>query len=220
MERSGGKEEETMKGYEKNVKLWKKAYGEILDVLEKYKDFDGKYSFYDVEKMIGEAKNHLMLIEWYEKYGLTITHDKRLYGYNYVKLNDHITASYYRDAEAEKNSGHGGKYISWSDDGRQPKDEWLLVISFPTGAYIFGDDYPVNIFQDFWNELKTYNPKYCDSHNNSLYFSLEKAKKVYDNFNDLLNKYQEINQKDFQRRKIEKMKTEIEEFEKKKKSIN
>jgi len=63
-----------------------------------------------------------------------------------------------------------GRHISWSDDGKQPEDELLLVISFPTGAYIFGDDYPTEFFKEFFQELKTYNPKYTDTTNKTLYF--------------------------------------------------
>ena len=42
-----------------------------------------------------------------------------------------------------------GRNILISDDGRQPENEWLYCISFPRGAYIFGDEYPKKTFDDF-----------------------------------------------------------------------
>jgi hypothetical protein len=88
-------------------------------------------------------------------------------------------------------SGEGG--LSWSDDGRQPNNEWLYIISFPTGRYIFGDGFYNTGFPDlfklFFKELKTYNPKYVDTANNALYFTEETSESVYNNFWNILNKY-------------------------------
>lgn len=201
--------------YEDNVKLWKKAYTDILKTVEKYPDFDTKYSFYDVRDMQRSAKDHLMLIEWYEKYGLKISHDYKPYSNNYFRVSDYLTFSYYKDAKKEKDSGRGGRYISWPDYDKQPKNEWILEISFPTGAYIFGDDYDYQqqVFQDFFEELQSYEPDYSDSHNNNLYWKLENAKAVYEDFNGVLNKYRERNQTEFKQRKADKLRKELEKLE-------
>lgn len=87
-----------------------------------------------------------------------------------------------------------GRSISWSDDGSQPcenSNEWLLVIKFPTGAFIFGDHYPVETFRAFFTELKAFSPKYCDSNNHALYFSSENAAKVVEAFYDIKASYSE-----------------------------
>lgn len=87
---------------------------------------------------------------------------------------------------------HTGRSVSWSDDGSQPSEhttEWLLVVKFPTGAFIFGEHYPKKTFDSFFAELKAYSPKYCDSNNHALYFSSDNAKLVVDNIYDIKAKY-------------------------------
>lgn len=200
--------------YEDNVALWKQAYQEILDTCKKYPDFDSRFGFDDIRNMVSNAKNHLLLIEWYEKYGIKISHDHNLYPYHYIKFSEYLSFSRFNDAEQDKEQ-RSGKYISWSDDGRQPKNEWLLVINFPTGPYIFGKDYDgqTELFQDFITELKTYNPDYSDSANKSFYWKLDNAKKIFDEFNEVLRKYHSRNQSELKRRQADKMRKELEKLE-------
>lgn len=201
--------------YDDNVKIWKDAYTAIFKSCEPYADkLGGLYGFSDVRDMRNSAKNHLMLIDWYEKYGLKISHDHNPSNYNYLKIDDYIVFSYFNDGERDKASG-SGKYISWSDDGRQPKYEWLLNISFPTGAYIFGDDYDYQqqLFQDFIKELKTYNPDYSDTCNKSFYWKLENAKPIYEEFSGILRKYEDLNSAEFKQRKADKLRKELEKLE-------
>jgi hypothetical protein len=109
-------------------------------------------------------------------------------------------------------SGYRG--ISWSDDGRQPKDEYLYQISFPTGGYLFveylsNDVYPKEKFEEFFNELKAFNPKYSDTRNHSLYFTPETVKQVHDAFPEIFKKYSEIIQKDLANSKIQALEDQI-----------
>ena len=203
--------------YDDNVAIWKEAYTKVLKACEKYPDFDNKYSFRDIRDMAISAKGHLMLIDWYEKYGLKISHDHNPAQYNFFKYGEYIVFNYFNDAQAEKDSGNGGKYISWPDDDRQPKNEWLLNISFPTGAYIFGQDYDYqqDLFQEFIKELKSYKPDYSDTVNKSFYWKLENAKGILENFNDILKKYHEKNRGEFDKRKAAKLRKELEQLESK-----
>ena len=200
--------------YDDDVKKWKKAYTDILEVCQKYHDFDNLYRLRDVDDIISSAKNHLLLIEWYEKYGLRIDHDFKPYSFNYIRLDDYTSLSHYGDGEKEKNAG-SGKCISWSDDGKQPENEWLFIISFPTGAYIFGEDYNYQkeLFKDFFNELKSYNPDYSDTANKHLYWKLENAKTIYEMFKSILNKYYERNSSELKQRKVEKLRAELTRLE-------
>lgn len=204
-------------GYLINIKKCKEAYTNILKVCEKYPEFRDKYSseFSDIHKMSVEAKNHLLLIEWYEKYGLKIDHDHKPYSNNYFRLGDYMRFSHFNDAKKEKDSGNGSHYISWPDDDRQPKNEWLFEIGFSTGAYIFGEDYDAQkqLFQDFYEELRSYKPDYSDSHNHKLYWKLENAKAVFDEFSNILKKYKERNQSELKQRKAEKLRKELAELE-------
>lgn len=200
--------------YEDNLKRWKKAYTEVLEVCEKYPNFDNQFGFRDINEMRANAKNHLRLIEWYEKYGLKISHDYKPYTYNHINLNEYLHISFYKDSAEEKEKG-SGRFISWSDDGKQPDNEWLLNISFSTGAYIFGEDYDSQkkLFQDFFNELKSYLPDYCDTANKSLYWKLENAKGIYENFYNILKKYKDRNQSELKQRQADKLRKELAKIE-------
>lgn len=198
----------------KNNTRYKKAYKEIEKVCEKHLDIADHPDMGDITTMLDSAKNHLLVIEWSEKYGIELPHKTRLYRANYARLNDYLAISYYKDGEEDKEEG-SGKYISWSDDKRQPKDEWLLVISFPTGGYIFGEDYERHkqLFQDFFDELKSYNPDYSDTMNSGLYWRLESSSDIYKQFGDILQKYRERNRSELKSRKIEALKEELSQME-------
>ena len=91
-----------------------------------------------------------------------------------------------------------GRTIGWSDNGKQPKDEWLFKIGFPCGAYTFGGDgiwdksYPKKTFDNFFDELKSYGAAFSDTANNCLYFREDNSKAVYDAFWTTFNKYKAL----------------------------
>jgi len=179
----------------------KKAYKEILSVINKHKDIIA----YDYNNLNNDSKNHLFGIELKEKYGLDIN-PLDVNSLSYINLGDSKCVGWWGEKY--------GRHISWSDDGKQPEDELLLVISFPTGAYIFGDDYPTEFFKEFFQELKTYNPKYTDTTNKTLYFSMDNAGKIFNKFPEILKKYYEKNNKCAKERKIERLKEELKELKK------
>ncbi|MFW6226151.1 MAG: hypothetical protein ACOC3V_04265 [bacterium] len=153
-----------------------KAYEEILSLLQKHKDL----ILFDIKDLEEKAKVHLFALDLKYKYGLNID-TSIIYYIGWNSIGPYATIGQW-----------GEKYnrvISWSDDDSQPEDEFLLQISFPTGPLIFGDDYPVELFKRFFDELKSYGPKYTDTHNSSLYFSLDNAKDVFNSFNSILDKY-------------------------------
>lgn len=127
------------------------------------------------------------------------------YGATYFKVDyDQYIAKY-----GEKHN----RTISWSDDGRQPEDEWLLAITYPTGAYIFGEDYQEKTFNQYFNELREFNPKYVDQANHGLYFAADKAKAVYEKVDEIYKKYLVIAEDNRKASKIEKLKKQLEELE-------
>jgi hypothetical protein len=190
----------------------KNAYQDILKTCEKYAQLKDKYGcdFDDIGDMATSARNHLTLVEWLEKYGLELSHEYKPHSCNHFVINEHMFFSYYRDAKKENEAGNG-KYISWSDSGKQPFNEWLCCTSFSTGAYIFGDDYDSQkkLFQDFFNELKSYNPDFSDSHNSNLYWRLENAKGIFNDFNDIIKKYRDRNGKELKQREITKLEMKL-----------
>jgi hypothetical protein len=135
-----------------------------------------------------------------EKYGLNIN-PINVDSTDWVRFGDHVAIGMW-----------GEKFrrtISWPDNGKQPKNELLLQYSFSVGAYIFGEHYPVELFQKLFQELKTYNPKYVDSHNSALYFSMDNAKDIFNIFDDIMKKYFVLNKEDYKERQIKKLEDEL-----------
>lgn len=181
----------------------KAALQELLDVLQKHSDTFNSIHELDIE--------HSVIIE-IQKCNVSEMFDIDLskcytYGNGYFKpkWDDYHYICIY-----------GEKYnrtISWSDDGRQPEDEWLYQLSFSTGAYIFGGDYPIETFNDFFGELKSYEPKYVDTANKCLYYTPDKAKAVYEAFDGIYEKYRSLVGEEMKKRRIETLKTELEKLE-------
>jgi len=182
----------------------KKMYSEIFGMIRKY----GDETVFNIGRLEERTECHLFGIKLKEEYGLDI--DPKA-----ITRTDYATFCRHRSITlmGEKHR----RTISWSDDGRQPEDELLLNLSFSSGAYIFGghydNDYPTEFFNDFFEELKTYKPKYVDTVNHKLYFSMDNAADIFNNFEDILKKYRELDYADRKKRRIKKMKKELDELE-------
>jgi len=181
----------------------KRAYEEIFEVIKKH----GDLCVFNVANLKREAECHIFCLELKEKYGLNFK--EKIYSIDYICFGEYMRIG--RWGEKYKRT------ISWSDDGTQPNDEVLLSVSFPTGPYIFGKDYPREFFLKFFSELQKYNPKYKDSTNYTLYYTLDNAKDIFNNFNSILDKYHKINKEDCIRRKIIKLEKELDELQKEEK---
>lgn len=178
------------------------AYKDIFKLMNKHKDI----CIFDVDDMERKAANHLFGIELKETYGLNIN-PKKVHSIDWVdfddqcKFGDHLKIAYF----GEKT----GRKISWPDGKKQPNNELLLQIGFPTGAYIFGDHYPKELFAKLFLELKEYGAKYVDSHNNYLYYSMDNAHIVFNQFDDIMRTYHELDAKAAKERKIQKLKEDL-----------
>ena len=179
----------------------KKAYENILTAIEKNQEYltDKYYS----GALIWGLKNRIEIqkvCDIFEIYDLPEESSP-----NCITIEDHERVIMYCREESE--------VISWSDDGRQPSDEYVYKISFPSGAYIFGEFYLENIFQQFFSELKSYRPKYTDSRNHSLYFSPDNAKEVHDAYPEIFKKYEEMAGEEYKKIRAEKLRKELESLE-------
>jgi hypothetical protein len=177
-----------------------KAYDEIFKLLDKHKDI----VIFKAESLREKADLHLWAIELQEVWGLNVD-ASCLHSKKWSKISQHIGIAYYDGTQ---------KHIAWEDDLLNPTGVYLLVISFPTGAYIFGEDYPKDLFREFFDELKSYNPKYCDTRNSTLYFSLDNAKDVYNNFDKIIEKYKTIHKESSIEREIKELETRLIELRK------
>jgi hypothetical protein len=178
----------------------KKAYKKIFGLIKKYKDVCA----FNVEDLERKSKIHLFGIELRESYGLNIN-PMSVDSIDWVRVGQYGGIGWF-----------GEKYrrtVSWSDSGEQPNNELLFYLGFSTGAYIFGDDYPVSFFNKFFLELIEYAPKYIDTNNHCLYYAIGDAKEIFNNFDSILAKYRELNREDVKQRKIIKMKEELAKLE-------
>lgn len=188
------------------LEITRQAYSEILNALNKHREICA----FDVDGLGRRAKTHLFGLELKEKYGLNID-PYRIDSLDWNRFGEYRSIGVF----GEKHN----RRISWSVDGRQPENELLFMIGFPTGPYIFGDgdiynkDYPQGFFQKFWLELKSFNPDYVDEANHALYWSVENAKEVFNSFEEILEKYNELNREDIKQRRIDKMKKELAKLE-------
>lgn len=158
------------------------AYKELLKVSKKYSDIFDEDS---VVPRTSSIEGIIHALEISERFGIPL---KYLSFSNYLQVKN----SYDEWTGIAFYSETADHPIGCSDTGQQPKNEWLFTIRFTCGAYIFGDSYPTQTFTAFFNELKTFEPKYIDSANKSLYFTEDKAKAVYDAFWTIFKKYKAL----------------------------
>lgn len=190
-----------------NIRDKIKAYEEVLEVISANKDL---FKEDRVEISESSLSNFIENLQVSELFNIPLAAGGHSYKYltvggGYFKQ-EHIKLTYY--GEDLKRS------ISWSDNGKQPQEEWLMTISFPTGAYIFGDSYPTETFKAFWEELKAFKPKYSDTVNHCLYFTEETAKDVYSAYNNLYEKYRELVQDEVKEQRKKKLQEELASLDK------
>jgi hypothetical protein len=176
-----------------------KAYSEVYQVLKRYSEvFKDDY---DIRKI----KDVLQRLEIEERFGIPLEENG--------PLHYRVKNSY--DNWANVACFFEGRSISWPDDGnRLEKDEWLYQICFPAGAYIFGDHYPKETFDAFFEELKSFGAKYSDTANNCLYFSEENSKVVYESFWNIFKKYKVLASEEFKRNRKKELEMELEKLNK------
>ena len=170
-----------------------KAYQEILEVLEKHDELVKRDPRCDIASTI---RTKIRFQQISDEFKIEVDDRNSSEGYIRFSKDRYIRV-------------HGTSSISWSDDGNQPQDEYLYCISFPTGAYIFGDNYPVETFNDFFAELKSYNPKYSDTMNHCLYFSSENANIIHEAFRGIYDKYNALVRGELERKKIAELEHQL-----------
>jgi hypothetical protein len=159
-----------------------KAYKDILKVAKKYSDIFGNDG---VPIEVASIQSVIKTLEICSRFGME---PKYLSFSNYIQVKN----SYDEWTGIAFFSETADHPIGCSDTGEQPKNEWLFTIRFTCGAYIFGDSYPTQTFTAFFNELKSFEPKYVDSANKALYFTEDKAKAVHEAFWPIFKKYKAL----------------------------
>ena len=102
----------------------------------------------------------------------------------------------------------GGDYSTYPLELNPPQE--FLQISFSCGAYMFGVDYPVALFEELYASLKAKcPPKYEDSLNHSLYYTPDDAANAYATCMELYTEHRRRYVADAKKRKIAALEQEI-----------
>lgn len=175
-----------------------RAYQELLEVALKNKE-------YIDPNIVAGIKEDFDTVQKSMEFGLELSYA----GYNHYAV-EGAYDKWTRVLFIPKDADH---FIGCSDNGKQPQDEWLYIICFPTGPYIFGnyfnDCYPKETFDEFFSKLKGFEPKYCDSVNKALYFTADKAKAAHEAFQPLFNKYKALVKDEMERKRIKELEQEL-----------
>lgn len=184
--------------------LLKEAKKICIDNEQMFKSL-GIKSFSDVVNETTRAEYANVLCEDYGLTGITADKISRSFPNIYIKVSDFAYIA-----------SMGSKYqrtISWSADGRQPKDEVMFILTFPTGPYAIGEEYPKELFMEMWNAFKSYGFKYVDDVNKNMYFELTNAAPIYLEHYNIVRKYWQKYREEADKRRAEKLRTELAEIE-------
>jgi hypothetical protein len=162
------------------------AYQEILQVLQKNSEFIKKDRQINI---IDNIEARLSLLHVLDLFQLDIiippfaSNTKE-----WISINEYSRLGLYGE--------NTDRRIPWEDEDKKPDNEWLYLLTFPSGAYLFGKTYPLQLFDRFFDVLKTYGPKYIDSRNHTLYFDHTTAKNIHQDFNNILKNYKQLYQEE------------------------
>ena len=191
-------------------------YNKIIDICNKYVEVWESYWSDNpknyMKNILTIANNQKKILERNKEYWLSIPCSVTINN-SYFRIDSERSIMYYKNAQEEKNKWWW-KYISWSDDGRQPKNEWLYVISFSTWWYFLNAWYAIDTFKKLFDEIKTFNPKYLDSNNNTLYFTLNDAWKIDKDFNKIVLKYKKEAEIEIKNKAIIQLEQQLKELKK------
>jgi hypothetical protein len=157
----------------------KKNLEDIQSLLSEFNDVLKKYNLWNEYRFNKTLRNLNVVID----FGIEVNPDGLTLDEGHIPLSGFAS---FRFMDNDHRS------ISWSDDGRQPVNEWLYVISFSSGPYIFHRDvYLKEYFIKFFNELKAFEPEYSDTANWTLYFNKENAAAVHKALPVILQRYKD-----------------------------
>lgn len=172
----------------------KEAYKKMFSILKEYEDLP------NVDIALNKIDECLEECKAYERWRINKINWNCVYRYNFPWEADVVKATYIPNQNGKR------KYLN--------KPTEFFVIRFAIGAYMFGNDYPEQLFNVFFGELiKRTNPKYVDSPNNKLYYTEETASNAYKLVQEIHKKYQEKYASESKARQIEQLKERLAKLE-------
>ena len=186
-----------MNVYDKMLKQFQKEKGTEIRKYTKEDDLEGLLKTLSTVEKIKE------------KYGIDLI-DKMFRSFNVTDIS-RFSANIY--------IGGGDGYIGtfseiYNSDKQPPSPQLLLKISHSTGAYIFGDYYPKDLFNEFFAELQAKTKvEYVDILNHSLYYTLENVMESITIYKEVYKEYVEKNKENYKKVMIEQKKLELERLQ-------
>lgn len=191
----------------------------IEKIINIVKEFNEEHEWTDEYSFLSDLKEKCKKVkikyEYLDKYNVDIKISN-------ISSEDFITLdSRYADINIYRVKGtkKSGSYILNSE--KQPNNELLMRYGHPTGPYIFGGHswegdsyYDSELFEKYFDELKSYGYSYIDEVNHHIYYTIENGMKLYKNYESICKKYQNIFNEGFKKHKLNKLKEQMEELEK------
>jgi len=177
------------------------VYKELLDIYENNKKLLAKDEpiFHGIK-----IKQHWLEIN--RRFGLNVN-----VWYGDLRM-DYATYSNYATIIEVGNSCNISEF---EDEWKKPiKGELLMQLRFSTGVYLFSsENYNLDyIFYQFFNELKELGAKYVCTASRRLYFSIEDAARVHEEFIKLYEKYKKMAEDEQKKQKLLRLTKQINEI--------
>ena len=173
----------------------------LLHIKEHLKNLLTVDDDYKIRDFLETVKIKLRVINLNKNYGLKIQ-ERDCKGSTFIRI-DRYKGSIYIDTPS----------TILNSTAQPTVGEELMSFDFPTGAYIFGNDYDKELFNEFFEELKTYGYKYIDEINHHIYFDLVNGTKLFNEYPNICQNYQCKYNKRAQERKKERLLAELREME-------
>ena len=174
----------------------------LLDIKNKLQQLYETDDDYEIRNFMQEIDKKIKILEYKEKYDIDLQ-TRDFHNADWICIERFKGTIYI---------GKGMKVLN--SDVQLDENEKLIEFCYPTGAYIFGNDYDTKVFEEFFEELKKYNFKYIDDINAKLYFELEQGSKLLKDYDKICKKYQELYDLRSKERKKEELKKQLEMLEK------
>jgi hypothetical protein len=194
--------------YENTVK----AYEEVMALLEKHKHIISPYVFC-VYEWKEKLETHLFEIKLRKKYGFNAYDLKRVQYCNYYNYENHISIGKACDVMVPS---HKCKSFFMQDELCMQISFWRswVLANLPRplrGKTLEELKFP-ELFNDFIEEIKAYEPKYIDEDNKNFYFSIENAGKIFNEYPYILKKYRTKASIILEEEKIEQLQKNLKDF--------
>ena len=179
-----------------SLKATTEAYEKIFKVIEENLPLID----IDIKALQARVNSHKIRLELTEVYGLNINPDIKNLSYE-------NSSQLKQDVLLIETDGLRGR-IYKEDNNRQSVGERLIMICLRNSSGL-----SFEYHNNFFKELKSYNPDYISTVHRTLYFKLENAKEVFNAYDSIYKKYYNLEIEDAENRKITKIQENLKDLQ-------